>query len=152
MSNDDYTNLYRVRLCRHFKKCAHPYCGFAHSLAELRAPKEVGRPYPEVWERGVDRWFGQTLTEEQLGIIKQYYRMTPERSLPKWAHALRYVQSGRHVVQERYFSWDYDMTTEVDLLRRARRDGRLPFQYDDRVWELLRKRKAYLHDEDVSGT
>ena len=147
---EDFANLYRVRLCHHAKKCVHPNCGFAHSLAELRAPNETNRVYPEVWEKGVDRWFGQSLNEEQLKLIREYYDATPERNLPQWARALRYVFTGKHDIRERHFCWDYGMSTEVDLLCRHRKDRRLPFDFHHKVWERLEERKHMLWETHLS--
>jgi len=147
MANDDFSNLWRVRLCHHGPTCDHRNCGFAHSLADLRAPNESSRHYPEVWEKGVDRWFGQPLKDEQIKIIQDYYELTPERHLPQWSRALRYCTSGRHDVKERHHVWDYGLNQDCELLCLHRKEHRLPFRFQDKAWDMLEAQKQKLWEE-----
>ena len=71
MANDP--NVWRVRLCHHGLFCSYQNCGFAHNLSDLRAPNESQRLYDLAWQIGVDRWYGQYLTDEQIHIIQYYY-------------------------------------------------------------------------------
>ena len=137
-------NIRCVRLCTHGKDCKHQRCGFAHSLAELRAPNETARLYPEVWDKGVDRWHGQPLNEEQIRTFHKYYAETRERHVSQWVRALRYCISGNFDFTERHYCWDYGLGKDCELLCMQRRDGRLPFSFQKGVWDLLEARKHKL--------
>ena len=47
---------------------------FTRSLRELLPPDEVEEHFPQVWEQGVDRWYGQTASAAQMEHIKWYQR------------------------------------------------------------------------------
>ena len=147
MAGEYVRNLWHVRLCRHGPKCDHKDCGFAHNLSDLRAPNESERLYGQAWEKnGVDRWYGQHLTDEQIHIIQSYYELTPERCLTAWSRALRYCISGVHDVTERHHPWDYGLSMDLELLCLYRKT-RLPFRFHDKIWEKLEVRKEKLQEE-----
>ena len=62
-----------VRLCRHGPDCQYEGCNFAHALWQLRSPNEVQFFYPGAWKQGIDRWFGQTMQQQQVDLIVKYY-------------------------------------------------------------------------------
>ena len=143
MTDGAVRDLWRVRLCRPGPNCEHQNCGFAHRLSDLRPPNESERRYDQTWHDGVDRWYRQRMSDEQLRIIKQYYIETPERDKPAWSRALRYCTTGQHDVRERFYPRDYGLSMDLELLCSYRWRG-LPFDLTDKLWDKLDERKEEL--------
>ena len=83
MSPSKCDDLWRTRLCKYGPGCKHRGRGFAHGLSELLPPDESRRHYPKVWQGGVDRWYGQNETDDQLSLIQYYHDQTPICDLPQ---------------------------------------------------------------------
>ena len=102
---DSVHDLWRTRLCRHGPDCRHPQCVFAHRLCDLRSPNEVHQHYDVAWRQGVDRWYGQAMTPDQLQIIRKYYQVTPPSELPIWGsgvffyHVFKFVEFAQVFMQ-----------------------------------------------------
>ena len=139
--------LWRCRLCKHGADHGrhHPECNFAHSLCELLPPDERFEIYPQAWSRGVDRFYGQPMSEEQVNRIKSYHDHTPWHEVPVWVYALRFSQSLKtSFVIDYYFPWDYGLSTDCQLLCRYRVGGRMPFESMPGLWERLHRHRTHL--------
>ena len=136
--------LWRCRLCKHGPQCDHRDCVFAHHLNELLPPDETSSHYTQIWEsQGVDRWFGQAMTGDQVDMIQWYYDRTPRGEIPLWVQGLRHNIDMEPYAVDIYLPWDYGLSTDLLLLRRHRR-GPLPFTFTPGLWEKLEKRRQVL--------
>ncbi len=131
--------LWRTRLCRHGPNCEHVGCVFAHRLCDLSPPYEVDKHYDHAWAQGVDRWYGQPMSPEQLSMIKRYYSVTPAADVPIWAEGLRYFQSKISIARDAHLPWDYGLEKDLELLC-VYRNGKLPFQFMEGLWPCLDER------------
>ena len=139
-SSDGSFTIYdmrRTRLCRHGSSCQHDNCSFAHALCDLRSPNEVQLFYPVAWEKGIDRWFGQNMQQQQVDLILKFYTQTPNHTMPQWAHGLISILGGPE--------WDGDQ----DMICQYRRGGyglvyprrELPFHVIPALWPTLHARR-----------
>ena len=138
--------LWRCRLCQHGPQCSRRLsdCDFAHHLGELWAPDETTVHYTQAWRtQGIDRWFGQSMSTEQLRNIRWYHEQTPHYEVPAWVYGLRYMTVDKQFVTDLYLPWDYGLEADCRLLCRHRR-GQLPFSYMEGMWQKLAARKAAL--------
>jgi len=94
----------------------------------------------------VDRWYGQTLSSEQISTLLVYYRETPIYMVPLWMHGLLYLLRGQNYVEHLHFPWDYDICSDISWLQGFRR-GPVPFDYMPSLWKSLHKRDALLELE-----
>ena len=125
-------------------------CGFAHSLKELRPPDERDATYRGVWKDGVDRWYGQCMSEEQMERIAKYISKTAACDIPTWCHALQWYAYGAPDDDERYASYpdDFSITQNWECVSMYRKDERRPFYWAPDLWSRIeRRRAAMLHRE-----
>merc|ERR1712051_1018351 len=94
---------------------------------------ESRRHYPKVWQGGVDRWYGQNMTDDQLSFIQYYHDQTPICDLPQWVHGLMHYYSGKQNKRCSFMQWDYGLTQDMQLLCGYRR-GPLPFLAPEDLW------------------
>ena len=140
-------DLERTRLCPHGHEHGYRYCMFAHSLSDLRRPRERRLHYPLVWEHGlVHRWYGQHMTPEALSLFEQYWSVTPECQRPTWAIGLHLLESGAECVGGMSLSWDFELEGDLALLCCGRDTGALPFRFYDNLWARLEVRRAVQQD------
>jgi len=78
MEDSAASDAWRISLCPLGGECRDENCPLAHRLCELRPPNEAEQLYREIWASGVDRWYGQALSEEQVKIVMDYYEQTPD--------------------------------------------------------------------------
>ena len=116
--------------------CTFEDCSFAHQLSELRAPHERDQHYDQAWKEGVDGWYGQIMTKDQISIIKRYLRDTPLRDAPAWVNGLRYATDAKHLDEDHYIQWDYGLSMDLEMLCNHRR-GRVPFEFMPHLWTIL---------------
>ena len=142
-------DLWRTRLCRHGPThgISTPSCQFAHSLLQLRPPDERYRLYPKVWDGGVDRWYGQAMTDEQLGLISDYYKQSPYFEIPLWARGLTCYDRYGDADDDGDLPWAYGLTMDCDFLVLYRADEQLPFEFAPGLWSLLKHRRSRLWRE-----
>ena len=133
--------LWRTKLCRHGPDCGRAGCVFAHALSELCPPNEMDRCYTRVWRGGVDRWYGQNMTDDQLRIIQYYYEQTVDREIPQWVHGLIHYYSGQENASCGTMQWDYGLSNDQALLCRHRR-GPLPFAVPEDLWTGFNRRRS----------
>ena len=90
MSGGRDWDLWRTRLCRLGPSHCAAQCPHAHSLSELRAPREVGVRYADVWDQQqVHRFYRQQLSDEQIAVFRDYWEHATQRfDRPSWAVAL----------------------------------------------------------------
>ena len=136
-------DLWRTCLCMFGPRCRRRHCWFAHRLCELRAPDESRIPYPLAWAKGVDRWFGQSMTREQVDRIATYYEDTPHGEVPQWVHGLLWMTRGEQWIGAVCLQWDYGLEMDQHMLR-VRRRGSLPFEVMDGLWAAMHTRRVHL--------
>ncbi len=134
-----------TRLCRHGPGHVRtmPNCIFAHALSELVPPDERFRLYTKVWDGGVDRWYGQPMTEEQLDTIRMYYSETPICEIPLWARGLHFYYLDGDV-DDFDLPWDYGIFTDQETLCFYSRREKLPFVLAQGSRALLWERRDKL--------
>ena len=137
-----------TRLCRNGPECRIPHCPRAHSLCQLGPPNEVCEKQDCIWNDGVDRWFGQVLSDEQIDLLLVYHHVTPCHLVSIWMHGLIYVLRGGHYVEHMHMSWDYGLCADIDCLKMARR-GPVPFVYMASSWGDLHRRRHMLELEQT---
>ena len=104
----------------------------------------MDRTYETAWREGVDRWFGQTMTSEQLNIINHYSIQTHMSELPQWVYGLRYTTPGsEYGLYGRYLQWDYGLTMDLELVCHHR-GGPLPVEFMPHLWTILTARRERL--------
>ncbi len=143
----DNPDAWRVALCRHGLECKYlqaQQCSFAHSLRELRPPFEDHILYDQVWRDGVDRWYGQDLTTEQLNRIKWYWQHTPPHQRPAWAWGLYWFQSNEELGFEPKLGEDFGLGADVSLMLSLRSGGQRPFRWMPGFWERIEQRGILL--------
>jgi len=72
MPSVDGRYTWRTKLCGYGKKCQIDGCQRAHRLSELLPPDEGSERLDSVWRNGVDRWYGQALSHEQINLLLRY--------------------------------------------------------------------------------
>ena len=107
---------------------------------------EATERHDQVWREGVDRWYGQALSDEQINLLLRYYHETPLYMVPLWMHGLLYVLRRQNYVEHLHFPWDYDICTDIAWLKRFRR-GLVPFVYMASLWDALHERLELLELE-----
>ena len=135
---------WRTQLCKYGPQCRREKCWRAHRLCDLRGPDEVHAPQDAIWRCGVDRWFGQTMSTYQLGLIGMYYRETAPGDFPQWVFGLLRMVSGSAWEGDVYLEWDYGLTMDAEMLAVYRRDTRLPFKYMAGLWTSMQTRREEL--------
>ena len=137
--------LWRVKLCRVGPACDLADCIHAHSLSELLPPDERYVSSVQAWAEGVDRWYGQQMTSEQLHIIDYYRQVTPIYDLPVWVHGLRFATEPCLTLYlcDEYMTWDYGLSHDLQMLCRCR-TGSLPFLFMPLLWGKLSQRRQLL--------
>ena len=135
---------WRTRLCPRGCDCTEQYCNNAHRLSELRPPIESKVLHPEIWEAGIGRFYGQSMTDELLRIFMDYYDKTDEYECPLWAHALAFSWQKRDMLADLHLPWGFGLTMDVHDLRRGRVGGQRPFEFLPGFWELLESRERQL--------
>ena len=144
MSEQFRRDLWHTRLCRYGPHCSQTNCTFAHRLCDLRAPNELDRFYESAWLDGVDRWFGQVMTAEQLQIIHEYSIRALICDLHQWLYGLRFiVPESESRLFGWYLQWDYGLSMDIELLCRHR-GGWLPFEFMPHLWTILEVRRVEL--------
>jgi len=151
MSPSYRSRPWRTTLCPYGSKCVSLGCPRAHSLAELLPPDEAAERLDAVWKEGVDRWFGQILSQRQIELLMSYYQVTPTHMVPLWMHGLLYVLRHQNYVEHLHFSWDYDLSSDLVSLQ-DRRSGPVPFVYMESLWEDLEARRRLLAREQAEST
>ena len=106
-------SLWRIRLCPYGSQCSDWHCAHAHELSELRPPMEAFGRHDQVWREGVDRWYGQALSDEQINLLLRYYHETPFYMVPLWTHGLFYVLRRQNYVEHLHFPWDYGICSDI---------------------------------------
>ena len=104
----------------------------------------MGRHYDAAWRDGVDRWYGQSMTEEQLDLIAKYHQDDPGE-VPPWVYGLRHILTGKEWDFAGYLEWDYGLDMDLELLCHHRR-GRLPFEFMLHLWHILGARRDRLRN------
>ena len=100
----------------------------------------MDRHYDQAWSDGIDRWFGQTMTSQQLNIIHDYSMNTHKCDMPQWVYGLRFINPGSEPrLCGRYLQWDYGLSLDLQLLRHHR-GGAMPFEFMPHLWTLLHVR------------
>ena len=133
-------------------------CRKAHSLVKLGAPWEVEEEHTESWLGGVDRWYGQPMTEEQRGRVYRYLDDHTEYvSRPIWARGLRWFYEHLDLTAEDALVWDFGIRMDSELMKRNRVSGKLPFSWATRedsatgesvaLWGVLEMRLFELQRE-----
>ena len=64
---------------------------------------EAFERHDQVWREGVDRWYGQALSDEQINLLLRYYHETPFYMVPSWMHGLLYVLRRQNYVEHLHF-------------------------------------------------
>ena len=141
-------DLLCVELCRHGITCKRRKagsCGYAHALQELRPPNESRRGYGGVWKDGVDRFYGQRMTETQIERVMWYYERTCESERPMWSHALRWYIKGEDLYSD--LQADFGIDQDWNTVSMFRKHKALPFSWAPRFWERISKRSQMLQDD-----
>ena len=116
--SDNNPHLWRIMLCVHGAKCrrhARGVCGFAHGLDELLPPREYDTLYTNCWRDGVDRWYFQQMSAEQLKRIQEVYKVTMPHMRPPWSKGLATYYGGLPLDSFPDCGWDFGIWQ--DLLR-----------------------------------
>ncbi len=152
MSSVYTTDVWRVQLCRYGSDCKHQdngLCPFAHTLHQLRPPHEVHRLHDDVSDGGVDRFYGQDLSTEQLARFKWYNAHTPWHQKPTWAWALWWFLIQEDLGFYPMLGEDFGMDAEVCIMLSLRAGGRRPFQWMAGFWERIDARTRYLRAQHL---
>ena len=139
-------DAWRTLLCPRGPHCRDPDYSHAHRLCDLRPPMETQRLHLEIWEAGIDRFYGQQMTEESMKIVMEYHDKTLDYETPQWAHALVFSVNGQNTIRDLHFPWDYGLTMDV-LMLSVRRGGQRPFEWLPGLWEVLHGRERELSKE-----
>ena len=147
MQPQNAPDLWRTQLCRHGPHHAMPRCWFAHKLSELSAPVERRILYTNRWrDMGVDRFYGQRMSDDQVVRIRDYYRREPVCDRPLWAHALRLLEQGNEAECAYAYPWDFGLARDYDDLLDRRAVRECPFDFYPGLWaRLQRRRQAMFH-------
>ena len=148
-SDDAYANrnrdLYRVELCYHCMDCTYNKCGvcsYAHQLSELMPPNESVRVYEGVWKDGVDRFFGQVMSDEQIQRIRVYYERTEPMDRPVWARGLYWYCTRKGSFED--CPYDFGLEQDWKTVRMFRVYSRQPFQWAPHLWDRIAQRRERL--------
>ena len=125
-------------------------CGFAHSLGELRPPDERICLYKQFWTDGVDRWYGQCMTEEQFERVLQYVRKTALCDMPTWCQGLMWYVTSAPADAERYRSFpaDFNINQDWDSVRMYRKDKHRPFYWCPDFWRRVLHRRVAMQQRE----
>ena len=148
-SDDSYAkrnrDLHRVELCKHGMNCSYNQqgvCAYAHHLYELMPPNESVRAYEGVWKDGVDRFFGQAMSDEQIRRIKTYYERTEKYDRPMWSHALCWFCSNTGSFAE--YPHDFGLEQDWKTVSMFRVHSWKPFQWMPGLWDRIEERRQRL--------
>ena len=90
----------------------------------------------------VDRWYGQSVSEEQSVRFFAYYACTPLEERPAWATGLCLIHMGLECDAGYGLCWDFGLESDLRVLRRLRRgDDRTPFELYPDLWSRLCARR-----------
>ena len=135
--------LWKTRLCSNGPghEATYPGCIFAHSLQDLRPPDERRDNLSEAWELGrVDRFYGQLLSDSQLGNIRLYWCRAEASARPLWAIGLFLLQHKTESVTGFAYPWDFGLSADWRDLCSAR--GGVPdCQGYPELWPRLHRRR-----------
>ena len=92
----------------------------AHALEDLLPPVEAVHLFEGRWPVGVDRWYSQDLTEEQLTRILGYYTITPRGMVPAWTAGLVWFLQELDIGLWPELGWDSNLSQDLEGIRRAR--------------------------------
>ena len=95
-----------------------------------------------MWKDGVDRFFGQRMTETQIERVMWYYERTCESERPMWSHALRWYIKGEDLYSD--LQADFGIDQDWKTLSQFRKHKALPFSWAPRFWERISKRSQML--------
>ena len=106
---------------------------------------EYFQTYDGVWLDGVDRWYGQQMSQQQIERIRGYYWDTAELERPVWAKALWWYCTGAHPEIYRDCGWDFGLWSDLQAVvwRRKVQDWR-PFRWSESLWERMAERRSCL--------
>ena len=144
-------DLLCVELCRHGITCKRRKagsCGYAHALQELRPPDESRRGYGGVWKDGVDRFYGQRMTETQIERVMWYYERTRESDRPMWSHALRWYITREDLHSE--LPADFGIEQDWKSVSMFRKPTARPFCWAAGFWKSISKRRQILKEDKRS--
>ena len=146
-------DLWRCTLCKHGMDCRmhqEGVCGFAHSLGELRPPDERICLYKQFWTDGVDRWYGQCMTEEQVERVLQYVRKTALCDMPTWCQGLMWYVTSAPADAEKYRSFpaDFNINQDWDSVRMYRKDKHRPFYWCPDFWRRVLRRRVAMQQRE----
>ena len=136
----DIPALHRTQLCVHGPRHDMQDCLFAHRLSELRPPDESVTLYPKVW-RHVDRFYGQTLSQDQMERFGMYWAAAEWWDMPLWAIALVLLEGRQECILGMAYPWDFGLQQDQSMLRMLRRQDELPFDSYPALWDRLLGRR-----------
>ena len=149
MATSEQQCAWRTSLGTNGPDCQEPDCSRAHRLCELRPPNESQERHEAIWDDGVDRWYGQVLSDAQQDLLHDYYRETPPHMVPLWMHGLAFALRRTHLVEHVHMPWDYGLYNDLALLCQYRR-GPLPFEFMKTLWADMEKRRELLDMEEAA--
>ena len=78
---------------------------------------------------GVDRWYGQEMSDEQLERLKKYYNRTPHWDRPVWACGLHRFFGELQLGAFSSLPWGFGIWQDALSLQRGLIRQRLPFNW-----------------------
>ena len=107
-------DLWRCQLCDHGPECSmrdSGACCYAHSLGEVLPRRERISTYRALWRHGVDRFYGQRMTDHQIARINWYwenYTAPYERLV--WCQGMQWWHEGHGLMEHPDLGWDLGIT------------------------------------------
>lgn len=150
-------DLWCTKLCPHGPDHVYLICPYAHALSELRAPAETRIRYNSVWrQHGVDRFYGQYMTPQQLHRFAAYWNHPPhEHRRPNWAAALFILHYELENIRGMAYPWDFGLTADiqgvVDYRNAVGGPAEAPFVWYPRLWERLLSRRFAMQNIDLDN-
>ena len=143
------------QLCPHGPRHGGSGCPYAHSLLELRAPDESTCRRSHLWQAlEVDRFFGQVMTQEQIGLFMKYWSYDPA-CRPEWAIGLYLLLQDEESVKAFSLPYDFGLLADQEALVRSRNyDGHAgftPFEAFPELWRRLAFRLSRMSSARHNG-
>ena len=113
-------------------------------------PNESVRAYEGVWRDGVDRFFGQAMSDEQIRRIKTYYERTETLDRPMWSRALYWYCTRKGSFDD--CPYDFGLEQDWKTVCMFRVYSRRPFEWAPQLWDRIEERRKRLKQAAPSLT